>query len=53
MTRSDGGQKAIFLKKNAFFQAENGIFLVKSFYSKFISDKKYIIYTFKKKFFFY
>ena len=50
-TRSNGGQKANFSKK-CIFRAENGIFLKNSFYSKFISDQKYIIYMFKKNFFF-
>ena len=33
------------------FSDKNGIFLKNSFYSKFISDQKYIIYIFKKNFF--
>ena len=41
--------KKPFFSKKCIFWAENDIFLKNSFYSKFISDKKYIICTFWKK----
>ena len=47
-TRSDRGQKAIFLKK-MHFSGRKWHFSKNSFYSKFIIDQKYIIYIFKKK----
>ena len=43
--------KKPFFSKKCIFRAENDIFLKKSFYSKFISDQKYIIYMFQKFFF--
>ena len=44
------GKKAIFLKKMHFL-CRKWHFLKNSFYSKFVSDQKYIIYCFKKNFF--
>ena len=43
--------KKPFFSKKCIFGAENDIFLKNSFYSKFISDKKYNIFMFKKSIF--
>ena len=52
LQRAAMGVKQPFFSKKCIFRAENDIFLKNSFYSKFISDQKYIICTFwKKKFF--
>ena len=52
LQRAAMGVKKPFFSKKCIFRAENDIFLKNSFYSKFISDQKYIICTFwKKKFF--